>query len=320
MDPTFFKGVAAFLVASTILFGSIYLLLTMILGARMAYWLTGSAIFGILIILSLIWFGTGLGPKGPDTTWNPIAAGPDLEMVEGFGERYNVSAYPSGDWKPPREGEHLADLGGDDDTASEFDALKPVLETFVATTVSPIPGKREEVEPLVQGSVGLKPGSFQITDVEMKEESVDGKPSIVAMARAVPSSTLTADSLGEGAEEGDIKRLLAEAGDSVSPGDPIMEVETTGGTVMVEASKAGEILEFTLQPGDKIKPGNSVATINLSGQSGQPTPVEVAAARVRGSVRTPPLFYLLGAALLFAFHMFGLSRAEKARKPQVRLA
>ncbi|MGH2770861.1 MAG: hypothetical protein ACRDJF_10140, partial [Actinomycetota bacterium] len=62
MDPTFFKGVAAVLIASGILLGSIYLLLTMILGPRMAYWVTGSAIFGILIILSLIWFGTGLGP------------------------------------------------------------------------------------------------------------------------------------------------------------------------------------------------------------------------------------------------------------------
>ncbi|MGH2732635.1 MAG: biotin/lipoyl-containing protein, partial [Actinomycetota bacterium] len=258
--------------------------------------------------------------KGPETTWHPIAAGPDLESVEGFGDTYNVAAYPGGDWKAPRKGERLADLEGADDTASELNALKPVLETFVATTVSPIAGKRKEVEPLVQGSVGLKPGSFKITGVEMREGSVNGKPSIVAMARAVPSGTLGADSLGEGVEEGVIKRLIAKEGDSVTSGDPILEVETTDGMFTVEASKAGKLIEFTLRPGDKIKPGNSVATIDLSGQAGQPAPVEVAGARVRGSVRTPPLFYLLGAVLLFAFHIFGLSRAEKARKPQPELA
>lgn len=308
------RGIMAVTIGVLILYGSIWVLLSMVLGWRLGYWVMGACFFGIMILLSAIWFGTALGPKGPETTWHPVAIGPDLATVEGFGGSFDVSAYPGGDWEAPRKGRRMADLKGSQDTSIELQNVKPVLETFVSTAVSPIPGRREQVKDLVVGSVELKSGSFAVVDFRFREAEAEGKDSIVVAARAVPSQTLTAGSLGGGADEGEIVRYLVAPGDTISPGQPVLVAETGGGQVQVSSDGLGKVVTLGLREGDKIKQGIPFMTVDVSGQPGQPAPVEVVAVRVRGAIRTPALYYLVAAVLLFAFHMVGLSRTEKARK------
>jgi hypothetical protein len=88
----------------------------------------------------------------------------------------------------------------------------------------------------------------------------------------------------------------------------------------VVASMQGRVVSVALAKGDKIKPGVPYATIDISGQPGQPAPVEVAAARVRGSQRTPAMYYLVVSLLLFAVHMKGLAATEKKQKLQAQPA
>src|SRR5207253_2546164 len=73
------------------LFGMVYLLMSMVLGSKLAYWVEACVTFGVLTIMSLIWFISALGPTGADTAWKAIALGPNLTEAKAFGTTYNVA-------------------------------------------------------------------------------------------------------------------------------------------------------------------------------------------------------------------------------------
>lgn len=332
------RGLFAFGLALILLVGSIWLLLSMILGGKLAYWLTGSVFFGSLLLLSAIWVvssvGLGgstqnvaLGPKGPDTVWHAVGVGPELGEVEldvvaanskitgaprarQLNETYDVSDYPSGEWLVPTSGEYLADLSGANDTLAERASAEPSLSELVNAALTE-EGRAEEGD-RIKGPVSLVTGEFQISDIRFKEAEIDGKESILALGRAVPSARATAQ---EDLAESTVVDYLVAVGDEVSVGTPILNAQTEDGNqVQAVSDVAGRVLSLTLNPEERVRGGLAVAIVDLSGQPGAAPPVEVAAVRVRGSLRTPALVYLLGSLLLFAVHMGGLGRAEAARK------
>lgn len=311
MDPLVIKGVLALAAFILVFIGTPWLLLTMVVGPKLGYWVTGSVFFGIMVLLSVIWFGTALGPKGPETTWHAGGVGTDLTSLEAFGETYDVSDYPGGEWKRPSRGEQLAGMKGEEDTRSEVANIEPVLEAFIGDAVNEIPGKRESVKDKVHGSLELKPQEFEIVDIRMKEATVENKSSVIAVARVVPSAQITAE-LG-GAEEGEVVEWLVEEGDEVAQGQPVMRAKTETGEIQVTANVAGKLIEQGLGEEDKVVPGGPIGTLDISGKPGSPAPAEVVAGRVIGSPRRPALYYLLVSTVLFLLHLGGLSRAERAQ-------
>lgn len=314
MDPIFLKGVLAFIGAVVVFIGSIWMLLSMVLGWRMGYLVTASTLFGLLTILGIMWFGNALGPKGLETHWVAIGAGPDLAEIEGHGASYDLSDYPQGEWEDPEEGRQLADLRRGQDTLSEVPNMTPVMESLVSQAVSPIPGRRSQVAGQVQGEIRLQSGEFSITDVKVKEADVEDKPSLIAVGRAVPSDTIRAGPI-DGFAEAKVVEYLASPGDQLSPGAPVLTAEAEDGTrITVVSSGSGRMIKAGLRPGDVMREGIPIAIADLSGQPGQPDPAEVAAVRVRGAVRSPALRYLLAFAVLFAVHLGLLNRAERVRR------
>lgn len=310
------KGIFATVLAIVVFIGSVYLLVALVLGPRLGYFLTGSVVFGIMVLLSVIWFGSVLGPKGPVTTWEAIGAGPDLTEVEGHGNTYDIRDYPGGDWKAP--GDDVL-VEGAASTLVEADGARPVLDTFVQSAVSPIPGVREREAGKLKGEVDLLPGNFAVTEIRMKEATVEGKESIIAVAKAVPADELVAPDFG--AEEAEITEVIAQPGDTVKAGDPVLRISVPDkGDAQVPASRDGTIVSLALGVGDLVKPGVPYAEVDISGQPGQPGPVEVAAVRVRGAQRIPALYYLVVSLVLFAVHMKGLQATEKRLKAQAALA
>lgn len=335
MDTVFVQGMIATVLSFAVFIGTIWLVMSMVLGARMGYLVLGSIFFGIMVILSGMWFLNGLGPKGPETTWNAIAVGDELTEVEGFGGTYDVTDYPDGTgWEAPAKGRRLADLRparkpcvsvisesllgkkcGGQDTLSESANAGPVMTTLMSEAISPIPGVRDRVTEEVHGGISISSGTdFVVVDIRMKEATVDGKPSLIAMGRAVPSDSLVVETLGPGIEEAEVTRYLVEIGDSIRAGQAVLEAKVDSRTVTVAASGTGRIISLGLKSGDKIKADVPIAGIDISGQPGQPRAAEVSAVRVRGAVRTPAFFYLAASLVLFAIHMAALSRAEKAKK------
>jgi hypothetical protein len=93
MDTTFLTGVAAVVAGLLIFCGSVWLLLAMVLGARLAYWVSATVTLAFLLIMGVVWSINPLGPLGESPSFSGTAIGPD---VSEFG-------YPEGDWFAPDE-------------------------------------------------------------------------------------------------------------------------------------------------------------------------------------------------------------------------
>jgi len=309
----FIKGVLATILIMGALFGMVYLLMSMVLGPKLAYWVEGCVAFGVLSIMSFIWFISALGPTGADTAWQAIALGPNLTQAKAFGTTYNVADYPGDGWQMPKVGAHLADLKGADDTDAEATQAKPVLDSAVGDAVSAIPGQVDLVKRIVQGDIGLTTGDFTDYNILLKPVTVQGKDSLIAVAKGAPSKAVNAD-LGPGVTDGNLNKYLLNVGDKVDKGQDFMSVATKGGNVNVKSSDPGIIAAEPLRPGDRVRAGGPVLTVDLSGQPDQPPAIVVVAVRVRGKLRTPAMYYLVISLLLLAIHMLGLRSYERKRR------
>jgi pyruvate dehydrogenase E2 component (dihydrolipoamide acetyltransferase) len=76
--------------------------------------------------------------------------------------------------------------------------------------------------------------------------------------------------LGMVQETGTLIQWLKAAGDSVTKGEPLMEVETDKATVEIEAPASGVLTDITAQAGDVIPVGQRIALILAPGESGSP--------------------------------------------------
>lgn len=93
MDTTFITGVGATVASIVIFCGSVWLVLTMVLGARLAYFVSASVTLAFVLIMGVVWSINPLGPLGENPSFTGTAIGPD---VSEFG-------YPEGDWFTPSE-------------------------------------------------------------------------------------------------------------------------------------------------------------------------------------------------------------------------
>ncbi|MGQ0680106.1 MAG: biotin/lipoyl-containing protein [Actinomycetota bacterium] len=315
----FLKGLAVFIGFMVFFVGGTWLLSAMVLGAKLGYFVTGASLFAVFSLISAIWFVTALGPRGAqgflgslgeDTAWHTLFTGEQLGSLDSRYGQFDVADYPNGsEWVVPGE-DRLADLKDGQSTGAELDNARPVMEAMVAEAVSPIPGIKERAQEIVVGGpIGLVSGQFAISDVRMKEVEVAGKESIIAVGRAVPKATMTAD-LGDAAE-GELIEYLVEVGDAVEPGTPVAELKPEGPSIRLTADQSGRVLSFGFAEGDAVKAEAPLMTLDVSGQPGAPQPVEVSAARVRGSIRVPSFIYLVASLIGLAFHLVGLQKIEK---------
>jgi hypothetical protein len=102
MDTAFFTGGAAFLSAILIFVGSAFLLLMLILGARLAYWITATVTLAFVLVMTVAWSVNPLGPVGQLPEWDPIQIAEDPSGIEELGP---ASEYPDEPWRPPGEDE-----------------------------------------------------------------------------------------------------------------------------------------------------------------------------------------------------------------------
>ena len=103
MDALFIEGIAATVSAIVIFCGSVFLLLAMVMGGRLAYLVTASITLGFLVIMGLVWSFTNqtspLGPVGTLPSWDEVAISESQAELE-FGA---AEQYPEAPWKAPNE-------------------------------------------------------------------------------------------------------------------------------------------------------------------------------------------------------------------------
>ena len=64
--------------------------------------------------------------------------------------------------------------------------------------------------------------------------------------------------LGEGVDSGDVVGVSVKAGDSVTKGQTMLEIETNKAVMDVPAPENGTIAAVNVKSGDKVKPGQVV--------------------------------------------------------------
>jgi pyruvate dehydrogenase E2 component (dihydrolipoamide acetyltransferase) len=78
--------------------------------------------------------------------------------------------------------------------------------------------------------------------------------------------------LGMAQETGTLIQWLKKSGDTVTKGEPLMEIETDKATVEIEAPATGILSNITAQAGDVIPVGQRIALILAPGESGLSAP------------------------------------------------
>lgn len=95
MDSTFIEGVAAVVASAIVFCGTVWLLITMITGGRLAYFVVASVTLGVIFIMAIVWSLNPLGPVGEMPTWKP------LDIAKSASElRFQpATQYPGGPWR-----------------------------------------------------------------------------------------------------------------------------------------------------------------------------------------------------------------------------
>jgi pyruvate dehydrogenase E2 component (dihydrolipoamide acetyltransferase) len=89
-------------------------------------------------------------------------------------------------------------------------------------------------------------------------------------------------------ETGKVVRWLKSPGDTVSKGEPILEIETDKVTVEIEAPASGVLGNVTAQEGDVVPVGQTIAVIAAPNEARVPEPaVAVTSARHAATAATP---------------------------------
>jgi len=95
MDTIVIEGVAAVVSGIIVFCGSIWLLLTMVLGARLAYFVTASVTLAFVVMMGVVWSINPLGPVGALPGWEETGVSEDVSELEGP----NASSYPDAPWQ-----------------------------------------------------------------------------------------------------------------------------------------------------------------------------------------------------------------------------
>jgi hypothetical protein len=157
----FITGIAAVGSAIILFCGSVWLLLMLVMGGKLAYFVTATVTLGVLLIMGVVWSTSELGPIGEQPTWNEIGIGEEVSEID-FGP---VDSYPDAPWQEiDRSVTDEAEMAGDLE-ASAPDVLEEAIEDEEVTTVETVSDvlvdadstRLLEQEGTTYGAVSFKP-------------------------------------------------------------------------------------------------------------------------------------------------------------------
>lgn len=120
--------------------------------------------------------------------------------------------------------------------------------------------------------------------------------------------------LGMAQETGLLLKWLKSEGDSVTKGEPLMEIETDKATVEIEAPASGTLANISAHPGDEVPVGRTIAFILAAGETApvlESSPPQAPAAEPEAAERPEVLASPL-AARIAAEHGLDLNQIQPA--------
>jgi hypothetical protein len=129
-------GLIAVILAVISFYLTTYAVIALNVGWRFAYWLASATFGALMVLLSIFWLVTPVGPRGEEPRWIPLAAAGDRIAQASLEEQRfsSPSQYPTGSWRTPDE---------------ELTAQQDAFSSSVANCISTDPERlaEEEKEP-----------------------------------------------------------------------------------------------------------------------------------------------------------------------------
>ena len=233
MDSLFVEGVAATVSAILIFCGSVWLLLALVLGPRLAYFITASVTLGFVLLMGAVWsYGDPLGPVGVLPSWSEVGAAETAADI-GFGP---AADYPEDPWFEP---------SADDAEQNEFataaetealDALEAAIEAGDVTafgSVSEAAADGEGTRLLIQDGDVIAAVRFEVLQAEEGDTETDapGDQDIAPEEGDSPAEDDAAAAAEEDAPDPDAEAFVILERD---PGNPLlMARQITAGTFLL---------------------------------------------------------------------------------------
>ena len=79
------RGLLTVIIGVVILCGSVYMIMATNLGSRLAFLVALTGLAGWMMLMGMVWWIYGIGLRGPDPSWEPVAGAAVLQDVDALG-------------------------------------------------------------------------------------------------------------------------------------------------------------------------------------------------------------------------------------------
>ena len=130
--------------------------------------------------------------------------------------------------------------------------------------------------PVDEAEVGSSKAVAQAQQDAQKEQAGEAAAPAASAPAASAGGQITLPDVGDNIEQGTVVSVLVKEGDTVSEGQPVIEIETDKAVVEVPANAGGTVTGVNVKVGDTVKVGGVIAT--LGGASAPAAPAAPAPA------------------------------------------
>ncbi len=129
--------------------------------------------------------------------------------------------------------------------------------------------------PVDEAEVGSSKAVAQAQQDAQKEQAGEAAAPAASAPAASAGGQITLPDVGDNIEQGTVVSVLVKEGDTVSEGQPVIEIETDKAVVEVPANAGGTVTGVNVKVGDTVKVGGVIAT--LGGASAPAAPASAPA-------------------------------------------
>ena len=129
--------------------------------------------------------------------------------------------------------------------------------------------------PVDEAEVGSIKAVAQAQQDAQKEQAGEAAAPAASAPAASAGGQITLPDVGDNIEQGTVVSVLVKEGDTVSEGQPVIEIETDKAVVEVPANAGGTVTGVNVKVGDTVKVGGVIAT--LGGASAPAAPASAPA-------------------------------------------
>ncbi|ALW87948.1 dihydrolipoyllysine-residue acetyltransferase [Deinococcus actinosclerus] len=140
--------------------------------------------------------------------------------------------------------------------------------------------------PVDEAEVGSSKAVAQAQQDAQKEQAGEAAAPATPSAAASAGGQITLPDVGDNIEQGTVVSVLVKEGDTVSEGQPVIEIETDKAVVEVPANAGGTVTGVNVKVGDTVKVGGVIAT--LGGASAPAAPASAPAPAAAAPAASTP--------------------------------